>query len=262
VLFRSFIETFEARPKEEAIAAYTALTRGGLEYWITSQLASDIQKQGNAELAFELLAADASARKLEAETTDGANTYVRAWLALKEWKGLAAANEWIRPRLQVRALIQIGVIAYQNRAFELLFELPPHPDLNKNVQIHSLRALALLHTRAAADDPRRIATARELAALGEAPETLADASRYLLDLLDEETYLRGVKNDEDSKVTAAYFVALKAASRGDYDKALPWLIYASEGRETNAPRAWAMAMLWRWAGASKPWTEIKRSGVL
>ena len=79
--------------------------------------------------------------------------------------------------------------------------------------------------------------------------------------MDEEAFLRW-PYEPAGKTTVAYFIGLKAASRGDYDKALPWLLAAADGEPMNPPRAWAIETLARWSRAKMTWKEIAASGLL
>ena len=66
----------------------------------------------------------------------------------------------------------------------------------------------------------------------------------------------------EGMTTVAYFIGLKAASRGDYDKALPWMLAAADGDPMYPPRAWALETLSRWNAAKMTWKEIAAAGLL
>lgn len=256
-----FIEAFRGASAANAAAAIEALSRT-VDAYVIDDIVTEMQDAGLHETAFAMVDRLTALAEWKANTPDGSGMHVNGWRAMREWRGTDAATAWLSARVPDAAALQFVVIAYQQEEYDLIWAYgSPRPDPNKSIEILTLLAASLIHARAAEDDPRRLALIEKVRALGDKPGTLLPVVKYLLGMIGEEDFLRWPR-DADGRVTAAYFVGLKSAAEGDYDKALPWLIAASEGRETNPPRAWAVGMLWRWAQANQSWKEIAASGTL
>lgn len=113
-------------------------------------------------------------------------------------------------------------MAYREGLFDLLWDLFPEPSPPDDA-LFGLRAAALIQLSDTSDrDATRRREAIEFFRARPASEFAATA-RYLLDDLDEPTFLSGVKHEMGDLSTAAWAVGLKRAATGERRESLDWL---------------------------------------
>jgi len=259
---KAFVDTFRQGTPAQAAAALDALAAAGVDTWVLSDV---ITTAGEAKLHEHVVTMVETLGKRgdwHAGTPHGSDAIIQGWVARRALDGVGAATEWLGPRVPDSAASQFVSIAYQDSQHELVLAYAtPRLDRLKSIEMLTFLAAAMTHAHVAANDPRRMALVETVRAHGDQPKTLLPVAQYLLDLMDEETFLRWPYQPQ-GRTVAAYFVGLKAASRGEYDKALPWFLAAAQGEETSPPRAWAIETLARWNAAKMSWKEIARAGLL
>ena len=173
-------------------------------------------------------------------------------------KDEAVAIEWLHRRVPSGALLETIVIAYEEGEYPLVAALrAPVPDPSEQIQIESCYAAALVSMRVAHDDPRWNQLIAETRSRSSEVNSVVDMTRYLLGTIDQ----RSAAASRETRSTIEYFIGLKAAADGDYDRALPFLLAAARGSFDEPPPAWATTLLYRWSQAGT-WSDVKRRRVL
>jgi len=67
--------------------------------------------------------------------------------------------------------------------------------------------------------------------------------------------------DAEWRSTVAYFVGLRAAEAGDYDRALPLMLMAAQGPKGHPPTIWAASLLYKWDSVHATWDDVKKQRV-
>jgi len=258
----AFVETFEHAKPEEVTAAIEALNVKGIDSTLILDILVTARQAGqhaNVLAAAEKLL---TLPRWGVATVEGTAAAVEGWRAVKAIDGADAAAKWIHAKVPDRAALYVVSSAYQDGETDLVLAwATPRPDPAKSIEMLAFMAAAMTHARVPENDARRVALVETVRARGEHARTLLPVAQYLLGMMDEAAFLKWPYEPE-GRAIAAYFVGLKAASAGDYDKALPWLIAASAGAPANPPRAWALETLSRWSNARMSWSEIRRAGIL
>jgi tetratricopeptide (TPR) repeat protein len=258
----AFVETFEHARPEDMTAAITALTAKGIDSSLILDILDTARRAGQHAKVLAAAEKLLTLPRWGVATVEGTAAAVEGWRAVKAIDGAEAAAEWIRAKVPDSAALYVVSSAYQDGENDLVLAwATPRPDPAKSIEMLAFMAAAITHARVPESDPRRVALVETVRARGEQPRSLLPVAQYLLGMMDEAAFMKWPYEPE-GRAVAAYFVGLKAAAGGDYDKALPWLIAASAGAPTNPPRAWALETLSRWNNARMSWSEIRRAGIL
>ena len=258
-LATAFADSFTDAQTADAVAAFHALRGAGVNPDDLTYVAENVRTAKRPALAFALASALAETQPLAARAPQAALIHIIAWDALKDAKGVDAANAWLAPRVPDEAVLQLTLIAYQHNASELVLAYgKPRSNPIKNIEVQSLLALSMLRLHVPADDPRRVALLEAVRAAGNQPSTLLPVSQYALGLIDEAALMRW-PTDADGRTLVAYTIGLKAAAAGDCERSLPWMLAASTG-PNDPPANWAIETLQRAAWSHRPWGEIRKNG--
>jgi hypothetical protein len=253
----AFEETFES-DTASAVAAFRPLIATNLDPTLLEAVPRELLRRGMPNLAFALAEQLVELHRPVTPDPYAASHLILAYRALKAAKGEAPAIEWLRQRLPAKALLQTIVIAYEEGEFPLVAALRnPVPDPSEQIQIDGCYAGALLSMHVPRDDPRWAQLIADVRSENPQVNTLVDTTRYLLGLSD----LKTVAASRETRSTIEYFIGLKAAADGDYDRALPFVLAAARGSYNEPPPAWAATLLSRWAHAGK-WAEVKVQRIL
>ena len=253
----AFADAFEA-DIPGAIAAFRALIETRLDPNLLQTLPRELLERKNAAAAFAVAEQLVQTRPSSARDPYAASHLILAYRALKAMKDEAVAIEWLHRRVPSGALLETIVIAYEEGEYPLVAALrAPVPDPSEQIQIESCYAAALVSMRVAHDDPRWNQLIAETRSRSSEVNSVVDMTRYLLGTIDQ----RSAAASRETRSTIEYFIGLKAAADGDYDRALPFLLAAARGSFDEPPPAWATTLLYRWSQAGT-WSDVKRRRVL
>lgn len=259
---QTFVDAFRGESPARAAEALDALAAAGVETFLLSDVVTASRQAELNEHVIAMVERLGGRDGWNAGTPHGSAALIHAWLARRAARSADEAAEWLGANVPDSAASQFVSIAYQNGHDELVLAYAtPRLDRLKSIEMLAFLAAAMTRARVPAGDPRRTALIEAVRAHGDQPKSLLPVAQYLLGLIDEEAFFRWPYQPQ-GRAVVAYFVGLEAASRGDYDKALPWLLAAADGEEMNPPRVWAIETLVKWNAAQKSWPEIERSGLL
>lgn len=259
----AFASEFERSDAVTVSSATDALLDAGVD---ASDLLMDIpealRNQGRADLAFA--AAERVCRRHPLKQSDSAAAYEHmvAYTMLVSARGDSAAIDWLRSQTPDEAVQQLAMVLYQRREFDALFAVAsPRPLARKSIELQVYLVAALTHLRAAADDPRVVALRSDVAAQTIDPNSLQAVTRYILGMMDEKSFIAWGKSP-GQRCTVEFFIGLKSASMGDYDRALRAVLAASCGAFRSVPQDWADGLLVKWDEQHLTWSEVAQHGVL
>jgi hypothetical protein len=181
-----------------------------------------------------------------------------AYLYLTETSGHDSAARWIRaqgwdaidwPRLAA---------AYNERAFGVLWDLPPAADVGSSFWL--LRAAAELQSPPSRTHWAALQAYYRAVPPG-APDPYFIMGRYLVGLADASELFALVDGaDAHRRCEIAYYLAVRAEHEGRWTDALEWYrVVVATGSRRDGEYEWASARLGGWAAASKSLAVIARS---
>ena len=257
-----FADTFEKSDASAVSSAIDALLDARVDSsYLLMTIPDALRKHGRADLAFIAAERACLRHPLTQITPESASEHVTAYTMLAAAKGSDAAIEWLRSRTPDAAVLQLAVVLYQTRQFTALFAVAsPRPVARKNIELQVYLVAALTQLRAAKDDPRVAALRREVAAQPIQPDSLQGITRYLLDISDEKAFI-GWGKSPIGRYSVEYFIGLKSASVGDYDRALRAILAATYATYGSPPQAWADGMLRTWSDQHGTWPEVAQRRV-
>ncbi len=253
-----FADTFEKSDAAAVSSAMDALLDAGVDANLLMNVADALLKHGRADFAFVVAERACLRHPLTQIGPDAASEHVLAYRMLAAAKGSDVAIDWLRSRTPDTAVLQLVVQMYQMRQYAALLAVASsRPEAQKNVELQVYLAAALIHLRAAPDDSRIVALRRGVAAVTIDPNSLLGIPRYLLGITDEKTFIAWGKSPVD-RACVEYFIGLKSASVGDYDRALRGILAATSGPYGSPPQVWADVMLRTWGDQHGTWPEVVR----
>jgi hypothetical protein len=254
-----FADTFEKSDATAVSSAMDAFLDSGIDPSdLLVSIPEALRKHGRADLAFVAAERACLRHPLTQKGSNAATEHVLAYKMLAAAKGPDAAIEWLRSRTPDAAVLQLVVQMYQMRQYAALFAVAsPRPMAEKNIELQAYLAAALTQLRAAPDDPRVVALRREVAAQPIDPNSLQGITRYLLGISDEKAFIAWGKAPI-GRYSVEYFIGLKSASAGDYDRALRAMLAATYATNGSPPQAWADAMMRTWGDQHGTWPEVAR----
>jgi tetratricopeptide (TPR) repeat protein len=253
-----FADTFEKSDAAAVSSAMDTLLNAGVDSSLLMAIPDVLRKHGRADLAFVAAERSCLHNPLTQIGPEAATEHVTAYTMLAAAKGNGAAIEWLRSWTPDAAVLQLVVQMYQMRQYAALFAVAsPRPVAQKNIELQVYLAAALKQLRAAPDDPRVVALRGEVAAQTIDPNSLQGVTRYLLDISDENAFIAWGKSPI-GRYSVEYFIGLKSASAGDYDRALRAILAATYATYGSPPQAWADGMLRTWGDQHGTWPEVAR----
>jgi hypothetical protein len=236
-----------------AVAALKALAATGLDPSLLQTLLRELLRQEKPLLAQAMAEELVETHPLSKRDPDAASYLILAYRARKASQGETAAIDWVRHRVTTDALLETIAIAYQESEYPLVVALKrPVPDASEQIQIGSCYAGALLSMHVPRSDPRWAQLAAETASQSAETNSVVDMTRHLLG----ESDLKTVAASHETRSTIEYFIGLKAAADGDYDRALAFLLAAARGSYAEPPPVWAATLLYRWSQQGR-WSEVR-----
>jgi hypothetical protein len=218
-----------------AEAAFAKLTVPGNAasnlVWFVEYLTAN----GRAELAVKLC------DRLRGRGPAGWTT-VTTHHALRKAHGSTKARDWLRANATPEELDIFSKQALQDGDFELIWDLPDHPDPTKNEILYLIRAACLLYP----SQPSEEKHAKLLAFFRSRPkDDFVTYGLFLLGELDRPALFAGVKNLENV-ASIGWILGLTSFHEGRMEEANAWLQICMEAGVNIPPRSWGYSILSRW----------------
>lgn len=242
-----FGEVFSQQPKEEALAAFSALLAQGFDHRGLRSLAFPLAEAGRYGLAFDM------ASQLH---WDGLETLVfdiDAYRYLKPLKGRKFAVEWLRRNIPPDMLNHACIPFYHENELDLLWDIIQDPDERADADcVWLMRAAASV--RLGPDDPHRKALMRYFSKPGSGHYHAL--GQYLMGIMSEEDILALATNPK-KRCEIAYFLGLRAHAEGRYEDASDWFrVTVETGQNDNGEYHWAYSTLQLWQSIGKSLPRI------
>ncbi|HSY47597.1 MAG TPA: hypothetical protein VLC46_02175 [Thermoanaerobaculia bacterium] len=240
-------------------AAMDALLDAGIDStYLLMSIPEALRKIGRADLAFAVAERACLRHPLKENGDDGVYEHVIAYTMLAAAKGDREAIDWLRSQTPDALVMRMAMTLYQTHQFGALFAVSsPRPLARKNIELQVYLVAALTQLRVAKDDPRFVALRNDVATQAIDPNSLQGITRYLLGMTDEKTFIAWGKS-LDGRCNVEYFIGLKSASEGNYDRALRAIVAATYGPYGSVPQVWAENLLGTWNNQRGTWPEVAR----
>lgn len=211
----AFLEAFAESDVDRVVRAFRALQEQRIPFWSLEMVPHAFGREGKAQQAFRLY-----------EQLSGVGSYeypwpkARAYEFLREWKGVADAQNWIVDNFSPKMIPLTGPALFSTGNYELLWILSV-PGTEPSSETWLLRAggAALEGLEHAAHRDQLLAHFRDA---GSSPDLRSHVGRYVLGLETEEELLRRPRKAEDDG-ELAYFLGLHAFTDGRLLDAGDWL---------------------------------------
>jgi len=258
-------QTFRDSEIPQALAAYEALIKARVPESVLDSMSGGAWQQKRWALSFALIdrylqVPVKSAEARNQQMRSGANGYE----ALRELKGPDAAMEWFFGKFPGNVSLDLLVNLYAERRLDLLTRItaarPPHTDLPEVAAILA-SSLTLEHVPRSDERWNVVRSLLTSAPVAESKKTVATSVRHLLGEVDEREVAQSVASATD-RSEALYFLALRNAADGQYDKALGQFLAAGEGPANYATTSWAISQLYMWRAKQRTWSDIKKERLL
>jgi hypothetical protein len=260
-----FMKSFSDAQIPAAIAAFDALIKEAAPIRFLSAVVGAALAAHRPALS---LALNERLQTVPARGYD-ASTQVIALLdgydAILEMKGSESAIRWylehMPPAKSGNEQVLMSLI--DARKFDLVSAVaaanPPGPN---PIGVASLVATALALGRAPLSDARWTLV-RSLTPAKAPPDgkTMFASIRYLMREGTEREVFASVTTTTD-RSEAPFFVAARALSDRDYDKALADFLVAASGQWGYPTTSMSITRLWTWRAAKHSWSEIKSQGII
>jgi tetratricopeptide (TPR) repeat protein len=145
----AFNEAFKKESDERAAAAFLKLDVPSVPILDLIWFVESLRKNGRAELAVRL------SEHLQKRGGPQGWATVATYRALGKARGPASARDWLRANASPADLDVIAKQALVDGDYDLVRDLPDHPDPTKNEILHSIGAAALLHMKAPPEAERK-----------------------------------------------------------------------------------------------------------
>jgi tetratricopeptide (TPR) repeat protein len=183
-------------------------------------------------------------------------TYVVYHATLKA-VGKAPAREWLQAHATPTDLDVLGKQSLINRDFELIWDLPDHPDPTKNEILNLIRAATLLHE----PEPNAERRARLIKFFTARPKSdFVVYGLFLLGEIDRTALFAHIK-DLGNLCSAGWLLGLSSAHEGRMEEANSWLQLSMETGVDSPPRMWGSTILGSWAASRGTLAEAARKKV-
>ena len=242
-----FAEVFADRPKEEVLAAFSALLAQNFGHFELSALARRIARAGQYDTAFEMVS------QLRLEGYENLVLLIDGYRYLKALKGKTFALKWLRKKVAPHMLNAGSVVIYHQEELDLLWDLYSDPVQGQySDSVWLLRAAA--STRLGPNDPHRETLMKHYAKPGKGHYNAL--GRYLMGLVPEKDVLSLATNPK-KRCEITYFVGLKAVGEGRYEDASDWFrVTVETGQNDNGEYQWAYGALQLWQSENKSLSQI------
>jgi tetratricopeptide (TPR) repeat protein len=260
----AFADAFADGPDERALSAFDALVQVHVDPAELAEITAELMKRGKPAMAFALAQSvcDQPNHRVSAHDPQKGLDHINAYKALKAWKGYPAASDWLRARVPDEAVLEMELLLYENDGLEAMWDLAsPRANAVKNIELQVHLVSSLVRQRVPPSDARWIQLGEITRNTPKDRESLLSVNEYLFGLIDEKEFAAWPTNAV-GRCAVQYYISLKAAARGDYPTALPWMVAAADGPAGSVPQLLALTMLGKWSSGGLSWAETTRRSVL
>jgi hypothetical protein len=186
-----------------------------------------------------------------------------AWVTVAKYHAMgkaqsaAAARDWLRANATPGDLDVFAKQALQDGDYELVWDLPDHPDPTKNEILYMIRAACLLYQPQASEERRT----RVIAYFQSRPKKdFVAYGLFLLGQIDRTTLFAQIK-DPSYLCSVGWILGLTSAHEGRYEEANAWLQVSMEAGANIPPRNWASGILGRWRKEGGVLAEVAQKRI-
>lgn len=246
----AFVDAFTKAPDTRAEAAFRELTNRNVAVLELLPFPEEMEKAGRPELAFKMC--EILGRK-------GPAGWVKSvgYKALAKARGASAARDWLRKNTTPAEQDILAKQAFQDKDFDLLWDLPDHPDRFKDEILKMRRAAALRYERTPNEERKTSLIAYSESRQKDEP---AVYGLFLLGRIDRQHLFATIQNTY-SLCGAAWLLGTAAAADGLYDEANGWFQVCLETGVDIPPASFTQATLKRWGEDGETLAEIARKKV-
>ena len=177
--------------------------------------------------------------------------------AIGKSRGAAAAREWLRANSGPADLDVLAKQALQDQDYDLIWDLPDHPDATKNEILYMVRAACLLYPKQGSDE-RRAQLLKFFE--GRPKKDFVVYGLFFLGKADRPTLFEQIR-DSSYVASIGWILGLTSAHEGRFEEANAWFQVCMETGQNIPPRYWATATLNRWRAADRTLAELERKGI-
>ena len=247
----AFSEAFKKESDERAAAAFLKLDVPSVPILNLIWFVDHLTNNGRAELAVKLC------ERLRQRGGPQGWATAATYRAMGKARGRASARDWLRANASPADLDVIAKQALMDGDFDLVRDLPDHPDPTKNEILHSIGAAALLHMKAPPEDERkRLIEYFE----GRPKSDFVVYGLFFLGRVDRPMLFARIKSRSDVSNTG-WILGLTSAHEGRFEEANAWFQVCLEAGVTEPPRGWTSAILGRWSKSGGGLTEVARKRI-
>ncbi len=247
----AFREAFKRESDERAVAAFQKLDVPNVPILNLIWFVENLTNNGRAELAVKLC--EPLRKRGGPQGWATAATYH----ALGKARGAAPARDWLRAKASPADLDVMAKQALVDGDYDLVRDLPDHPDPTKNEILHSIGAAALLHMK----EPPEAERKRLIEYFESRPKSdFVVYGLFFLGRVDRAALFARMKGPSDVSNTG-WILGLTSAHEGRFEEANAWFQVCLEAGMTEPPRGWTSAILGRWSKSGGDLAEVARKGI-
>jgi tetratricopeptide (TPR) repeat protein len=247
----AFNEAFKKADDERAAAAFLKLDVPSVPLLNLIWFVENLARNGRAELAVKLC------EHLRKRGGPSGWAAVATYRALGKARDPASARDWLRANAVPADLDVIAKQALIDGDYELVWDLPDHPDPTKNEILHLIRAAALLYQKAPSETERK----RLVEYFESRPKSdFVVYGLFFLGRADRAALFAQIK-DPTYVCSIGWILGLTSAHEGRFEEANAWFQVCLETGVTEPPRGWASAILGRWKKSGGDLAEVARKGI-
>ncbi|HEX5745937.1 MAG TPA: hypothetical protein VFZ09_06815 [Archangium sp.] len=209
-----FAAVFGKRPVKEGLEAFKALQKKGIGAMELSQLALEVNRAGNPELAFELQS------RIDAPGLQKLEMIMDAYRYLKKWKSEKDAVAWLRTRVPKNLLEPLSMFAFREKEDGVLWDVIPLAEGTAETTDYVWLTRAAASTRARDTDAAHQAALRKRFEV-DRPGFYHQVGRHLLGLIPEQAVIAAAATARNRQ-ELPYFLGLEAQAEGRYEDAVTW----------------------------------------
>ncbi len=251
VIPAAFIEAFRKESDERAAAAFLKLNVPSVPLLNLIWFVGNLTDNGRAELAVKLC------EHLRKRGGPQGWATVATYRAFGKARGPAAARDWLRANATAADLDVIAKQGLVDGEYDLVWDLPDHPDPTKNEILHMARAAALLY-RKVPSEPERKGLIEYLESRPK--KDFVVYALFFLGQVDRAALFGQIK-DPSYVCSIGWILGLTSAHEGRFEEANAWFQVSLEAGVSVPPRLWTFAVLDRWTKSGGDLAEVARKGI-
>jgi len=184
-------------------------------------------------------------------------TTVVAYHAKQKAQGAAAARDWLRANATPADLDVLAKQALQDADYDLVWDLPDHPDATKNEILYMIRAACLLYPKQASEERR---ATLETFFEGRPKKDFVVYGLYFLGKADRPMLFGQIK-DMTYVASVSWILGVSSAHEKRYQDANGWFQVCMETGQNIPPRYWTNSTLSRWRAEGGTLADLERKGI-